>query len=115
MSRIKRSRGWDDLVEKAREQWEGFPPEVRGVAERAYRLGKPAAGRVVTYVNNGRPIAKEEVRHELGKLPVIGGVWRPKKKRKGPKSSYWDMILSKKEQKQMRKIPEYFKDPKEKN
>lgn len=125
MSEI-RKKAWRDLTNYLREQWTGFPPEIQEGGNRLSNRFGPIAGRYVQgYTKQGKEVAKNTIVEKLRRVPISTPYTGPKafqpkpKVKKKPKGSWWDIVLSKKEQEEIKKIrntPNYLfpKEDKEK-
>jgi hypothetical protein len=101
-----RKKTWDDFTNYLREQWTGFPPEIQEGASRVYRRVGPVANKTAQYyANSGKEQGKRAIMENLKKVPLRTpytgpNAFKPKpkpdpNKRKG---SWWDIVLSPKEQ-----------------
>lgn len=105
-----RKKTWDDFTNYLKEQWTGFPPEIQQWGHRTARIGnKYVKPRVDGYMSG----VATEGKRKAGELRFVGRfiVKKPKdpnKKRVSNKQFAVDMLLSKKEQEQIKAIPKYF-------
>jgi len=106
LSSALRKRTWDNFTNYLREQWTGFPTELQEGTDRVNRRFGPAVNRTIqSYTNVGKQRGRGAIIDGLRKVPLRTAytgpnAFQPKakpdpNKRKG---SWWDIVLSPKEQ-----------------
>lgn len=119
-----RKKAWYDLKSYLEYQWTGFPPEIQERGNNLANRVRPIANGIrYKYETEGKPIAKNAIKQRLRAFPVSTpytgkNAFQPKPKNAKPKEkfSYADLLLTKKEQAEIKKsisVPSYLEKKKE--